>query len=132
MPYNLVNYACGLTTIPLGAFALATAIGTAPRTFAYVALGGSFGDLGSPEALIAIGVLVGMGVVGLFLVRRDLLRERAARAAAQRCARRATSRASRAAQTRRLACRVAGRADRQTLDLEQARRPRAPARQARR
>ena len=61
VPYNLVNYACGLTTIPLGVFALATAIGTAPRTFAYVALGGSFGDLGSPEALIAIGVLVGDG-----------------------------------------------------------------------
>jgi len=81
MPYNLVNYACGLTTIPFGVFALATAIGTAPRTFAYVALGGSFGDLGSPEALIAIGILVGMGVFGLFMVRRDLLRERAARAA---------------------------------------------------
>ena len=80
VPYNIVNYACGLTTIPLATFALATLIGTAPRTFAYVALGGSFGDLGSPEALIAISVLVTMAIVGLVIVRRDLMRERAAAA----------------------------------------------------
>ena len=78
-PYNLVNYACGLTTVPVATFALATAIGTAPRTFAYVALGGSFGNFGSPETIIAIAVLVVMAVVGLALVRRDLERERAAR-----------------------------------------------------
>ena len=48
MPYNVVNYACGLTTIPIPVVAAATAIGTAPRTFAYVALGGSFGDFSSP------------------------------------------------------------------------------------
>lgn len=77
-PYNLVNYACGLTTVPVATFALATAIGTAPRTFAYVALGGSFGNFGSPETLIAIGVLVTMAIVGLLLVRRDVERERAA------------------------------------------------------
>ncbi len=80
MPYNVINYAAGLTTIPVLTFAAATAIGTAPRTFAYVALGGSFGDFGSPEALIALGIIIGMGVIGLVLVRRDLLRERAARA----------------------------------------------------
>ncbi len=79
MPYNAVNYACGLTTIPIATFALATAIGTAPRTFAYVALGGSFGNFGSPETIIAIVVLVVMGVVGLLFARRDLERERASR-----------------------------------------------------
>lgn len=79
MPYNLVNYACGLTTIPIGVIAAATAIGTAPRTFAYVALGGSFGDLSSPEAIAAFAIIVGMGVIGLLAVRRDVLRERASR-----------------------------------------------------
>ncbi len=79
LPYNAVNYACGLTTIPIATFALATAIGTAPRTFAYVALGGSFGNFGSPETIIAIVVLVVMGVVGLLFARRDLERERASR-----------------------------------------------------
>jgi uncharacterized membrane protein YdjX (TVP38/TMEM64 family) len=72
VPYTLVNYAAGLTPIALGAFVSATAIGVAPRAFAYTALGGSLGDLTSPEALIAIAVLVAMALVGLALARRDL------------------------------------------------------------
>src|SRR5829696_7409226 len=47
VPYNLVNYAAGLTRIPL-------------RTFAYTALGGNLDNLTSPEALIAFGVLIVM------------------------------------------------------------------------
>ncbi len=77
VPYNLVNYAAGMTTIPVLVFAAATAIATAPRTFAYVALGGSFGDLGSPTAIAAMALLVTMGIGGLIAVRRDLRRERA-------------------------------------------------------
>ena len=76
VPYNLVNYAAGMTSIPVLVFAAATAIATTPRTFAYVALGGSFGDLGSPAAIAAMAVLVTMGVGGLVAVRRDLRRER--------------------------------------------------------
>ena len=72
VPYTLVNYAAGLTPVALGAFVAATAIGVAPRAFAYTALGGSLGDLTSPEALIAVAVLVVMAVVGLALARRDL------------------------------------------------------------
>lgn len=80
VPYNLVNYAAGMTAIPILVFAAATAIATAPRTFAYVALGGSFGNFGSPESIIAVAVLVAMGVGGLVAVRRDLRRERSRRA----------------------------------------------------
>ena len=76
MPYNAVNYACGLTSIPIATFAAATALGTAPRTCAYVALGGSFGDFSSPETIAAVAVLVVMGLVGFYFARRDLLRER--------------------------------------------------------
>ena len=82
VPYNLVNYAAGMTHIPLRTFALATAIGVAPRAFAYTALGGSLDDLGSPAALVAIGVLVVMGVGGLVLARHDVRRRSRARAAA--------------------------------------------------
>ncbi len=78
VPYSLVNYAAGLTRIPLLVFCVATALGTAPRAFAYTALGGSLGDLRSPEAAVAVGVLVGMGTIGLLLVGRDV---RAARRA---------------------------------------------------
>lgn len=76
VPYTLVNYAAGLTPIALRSFAAATAIGCAPRAFAYTALGGSLGDLGSPETVIAVVVLVAMAVAGLALARRDLAKAR--------------------------------------------------------
>jgi len=72
LPYSLVNYAAGLSPVTLGAFAGATALGCAPRAFAYTALGGSLDDLGSPEALVAIGLLVALAVGGLALARRDV------------------------------------------------------------
>jgi len=72
VPYNLVNYAAGLTPIRLGAFALATALGCAPRAFAYTALGGHLGDLSNPITFVALAVLVGMALLGAWLLRRDL------------------------------------------------------------
>lgn len=78
VPYSLVNYAAGLTPILLRSFVAATAIGVAPRAFAYTALGGSLGDLGSPEAIVAVVVLVLMAVVGAALGGRDVLRARRA------------------------------------------------------
>jgi uncharacterized membrane protein YdjX (TVP38/TMEM64 family) len=78
VPYTLVNYAAGLTPILLRSFVAATAIGVAPRAFAYTALGGSLGDLTSPEALVAVVVLVVMATGGLALARRDLRRARPA------------------------------------------------------
>ena len=67
VPYSLVNYLAGLAPIRAGAFIAATAIGCAPRAFAYTALGGSINDLSRPEALVAIGVLVAMAVAGIAL-----------------------------------------------------------------
>lgn len=75
MPYNLINYAVGLTKIPLLAFTAATIIGTAPRTWAYVALGGSFGDFGNPTTIVALALIVVMGiggVISLLLTRPGL------------------------------------------------------------
>jgi uncharacterized membrane protein YdjX (TVP38/TMEM64 family) len=69
VPYNLVNYVAGLTPIGLGVFAGATALGVAPRAFAYTALGGSIGNLGSPVAIVAIGLLLVEGAVGIWLMR---------------------------------------------------------------
>ena len=78
VPYSLVNYAAGLTPVLLRSFVAATAIGCAPRAFAYTALGGSLGDLGSPEAIVAVVVLVVMAVVGAAFGGRDVLRARRA------------------------------------------------------
>ena len=71
IPYSLVNYAAGLSPVALRAFALATMIGCAPRAFAYAALGGNLDDLGSPEAIAALIVLVTVSVVGLVGLRRS-------------------------------------------------------------
>lgn len=72
MPYTLVNYAAGLTPLRLAVFAGATAVGAAPRAFAYTALGGSLGNWRSPEAVAAAAVLVVMAAVGLVLLRREV------------------------------------------------------------
>jgi uncharacterized membrane protein YdjX (TVP38/TMEM64 family) len=102
MPYNLVNYAAGLTPVRLAAFAGATAIGAAPRAFAYTALGGQLGSLASWQTLVAVCVLAAMAVLGLGLAARDpeiraalgsdglLGRARSARAARRAARRRAS------------------------------------------
>jgi len=64
VPFTIFNYTVGLTRINVVLFGLATLIGCAPRTFAYVALGGSFGDFGDPTTIVAIAILVAMAVGG--------------------------------------------------------------------
>jgi len=71
VPYSMLNYAAGVTRVGLPVFAAATAIGVAPRAFAYTALGGSLDDLGSPEAIAAFVMLVVLAVVGAVLLRRE-------------------------------------------------------------
>ena len=78
IPYNLVNYGAGLTSLKLRAMAAGTAVGALPRTFAWVALGGSLDDLGSTEAKVAIALLVVMALSGALLARRQLAAERSA------------------------------------------------------
>ena len=76
VPRDLANYLCGVTTIRPLPYAAATLIGISPRAYAYTALGGSFSDLGSPQALVAVGLLVAMALLGLVLVRRDVVASR--------------------------------------------------------
>jgi uncharacterized membrane protein YdjX (TVP38/TMEM64 family) len=78
IPYNLVNYGAGLTSLRVSAMAGGTALGAAPRSFAWVALGGNLDDLGSTEAKVAIALLVVMAVGGALLARRQLAAERSA------------------------------------------------------
>lgn len=67
VPRDLSNYAFGLTRVGVLAFGSATLIGTAPRAYAYTALGGSLGSFDSTQSIVAIGVLVAMGLAGLGL-----------------------------------------------------------------
>jgi len=71
IPYNAVNYAAGLTPVRLLVFAAATAIGCAPRAFAYTALGGQFGSFSAWQTIVALSVLIGMALLGLVIAARD-------------------------------------------------------------
>ena len=77
LPYGLVNYSAGLTRLRFRDMAAGTVVGAAPKVFAYVALGGSLTDLGSPEALVAVGLLATLGLAGALFVRRQIALGRA-------------------------------------------------------
>jgi uncharacterized membrane protein YdjX (TVP38/TMEM64 family) len=76
IPYTVVNYGAGLTRLRFRDMAAGTAVGAAPRTFAYVALGGSIEDIGSPESVAAIALLVVIAIAGAILARREFAPER--------------------------------------------------------
>jgi uncharacterized membrane protein YdjX (TVP38/TMEM64 family) len=72
LPFGVVNFSAGLTRMPYRDLALGTIVGAAPKVFAYVALGGSLSDLGSPEAIVAISLLVVFALLGALLVKRRI------------------------------------------------------------
>lgn len=71
IPYNSVNYAAGLSPIRITVFAAATVLGAAPRTLAYVSVGGNWGDWSSPQMLGAFAVLGILAAGGIWLARRS-------------------------------------------------------------
>lgn len=77
VPYVLTNYSAGLTRLRARDMAAGTALGAAPKTYAYVALVGSFGDWSRPEWWVALAMLVLLSVFGVRLARRELASERA-------------------------------------------------------
>ena len=76
VPWGIVNYATGAAGGRLVYLLIATLAG-APKIFAYVALGGSFDDLSSPEAIVAISLLALTAIGGIVLARRRIRAERA-------------------------------------------------------
>ncbi len=77
LPFGLVNFSAGLTRVRYRDMAIGTLVGAAPKVFAYVSLGGSLSDLTSPEALVSIGLLVVLALVGALTVRRRIALGRA-------------------------------------------------------
>ena len=57
VPYNLINYAFGLTGMRYPAYILASALGIIPGTFAFINIGDKALDMSSPEFWIGIGLL---------------------------------------------------------------------------
>jgi uncharacterized membrane protein YdjX (TVP38/TMEM64 family) len=78
LPYGLVNYSAGLTRLRYRDMAVGTVVGGAPKVFAYTALGGSLDNLASPEAIVAVALLVTLALAGALFVRRQIALGRAA------------------------------------------------------
>jgi uncharacterized membrane protein YdjX (TVP38/TMEM64 family) len=77
LPWGLVNFSAGLTHMRYRDLAFGTVVGAAPKVFAYTALGGHFDDLGSPQAIVAIVLLVTLAILGALFVRHQIALGRA-------------------------------------------------------
>ena len=68
--FDAISYAAGLSSIRFGRFLLATALGMAPGTFAFVYLGGSGGGPGTWAVLIGLAALA----IAAYAFRRRFLK----------------------------------------------------------
>lgn len=68
-PFNVANYAVGVTAVDLRAYTLATALGVIPGAYAFAAIGGHFDDVTSPAFLSAVALLVVLAVGGPLIER---------------------------------------------------------------
>ena len=70
VPYNLINYAFGLTRMTYPAYLLASAVGIIPGTFVFINIGDKAMDVTSPGFWVAIGLLVLLLVVTTVLGKK--------------------------------------------------------------
>lgn len=63
VPYNLINYAFGLSPMSYPTYIVASAIGIIPGTFAFINIGDKALDVASPDFWAAIGLLALLLVV---------------------------------------------------------------------
>jgi len=70
VPFTALNYACGITALGFGRYLLATAVGVAPGTVSYVALGAYGTDPGSAPFLAAAAALLLLSTGGALLAWR--------------------------------------------------------------
>ena len=70
VPYNLINYAFGLTEMPFAAYMLGSAIGIIPGTLIFINIGDKALDVTSPSFWIALGLLVLLLAVTAFMSKK--------------------------------------------------------------
>ncbi len=73
VPYNLINYAFGLSAMSYPAYILASAIGIIPGTLAFINIGDKAMDMTSPDFWIAIGMLLLLLAATTFLGKKGNL-----------------------------------------------------------
>jgi uncharacterized membrane protein YdjX (TVP38/TMEM64 family) len=67
VPFSVVNYCCGVSSIRLAPFAVATAVGVVPGTVGIVVLGDALGGNADPLMLALSGSCIALGVIGLVI-----------------------------------------------------------------
>jgi uncharacterized membrane protein YdjX (TVP38/TMEM64 family) len=70
VPYNLINYAFGLTEMKLSTYLFFSAIGIIPGTLAFINVGDKALDPTSPDFWIAIGLLAALLVITALLGKK--------------------------------------------------------------
>ncbi|WP_278313071.1 TVP38/TMEM64 family protein [Lolliginicoccus levis] len=70
LPFSVVNYACGLSSIRVAPFALATVIGMLPGTTGVILLADAMTGTTNPILLLVSLCLIGLGVLGLLIDAR--------------------------------------------------------------
>ncbi|MGI8633214.1 MAG: TVP38/TMEM64 family protein [Solirubrobacterales bacterium] len=76
LPFNLLNYAAGVTAINRRDYLLGTVVGIIPGAFAFSALGSNLDEPTSPAFLGALGLIVVLAVGGTAADRRHRRRAR--------------------------------------------------------
>ena len=76
VPYNLINYAFGLTEMKLPVYLLGSALGIIPGTLAFINIGDKALDPGSGDFWIAIGLLAALLLVTALLGKRLFPKEK--------------------------------------------------------
>ncbi|MBK8295406.1 MAG: TVP38/TMEM64 family protein [Solirubrobacterales bacterium] len=74
-PFNVSNYALGVTGIELRPYVLATAIGIVPGTVAYVALGSTIRDPTSIGFILSVAAVLVLTAIAYLLNRRNSRQE---------------------------------------------------------
>jgi uncharacterized membrane protein YdjX (TVP38/TMEM64 family) len=67
VPYNLINYAFGLTEMKLSTYLIFSALGIIPGTLAFINIGDKAMEPDSPDFWISIGLLIGLLVITALL-----------------------------------------------------------------
>ena len=71
LPFTVINYAAGLTSVRTRDYAIGTALGILPGTVSFVALGAYGTSPGSWPFLVSVAALVLLTVGGLLVARRS-------------------------------------------------------------
>ncbi|MFZ2512294.1 MAG: TVP38/TMEM64 family protein [Gordonia sp. (in: high G+C Gram-positive bacteria)] len=79
VPFSLVNYASGLSSVRPAPYFVASVLGSAPGTAAVVFLGDALAGKASPVLIVVSGALFAVGVVGLIIDSRTPVRPAASR-----------------------------------------------------